>query len=228
MSSNLAISIHFSSLAAQLALLAAGPFSYRKAIGATTIVALAIIPHFLDPVSQIPGDAQPFSLLWPIYLGTLDKLLCASDGKVEETYWRVDRKIREATAFKRFSLRKLKWCAALMFNTRGIRWNYEVKKLPPKPHVPKFEFLARQIVDFAKLLLMTDLLLQLSERLFWIDPVTGAPHVESKHLTITHPDWRWSLFRVASFAAGPYFFVNLQYVTVSIIAVSLNLSKPEV
>lgn len=127
----------------------------------------------------------------------------------------------------------MKWAAAMMFNTRGVRWNYEVKNLPPKPEVTKSTFLLRQSFNFVKMLFMTDILLQLSVRLLWTPPNatlrdSEGKFLDSKHLTITHPDWRWSFLRTLVFAGGPYFFVSLQYVTASIVAVGLNLSRVEV
>lgn len=229
MSNRLAVSIHISSLAAQLLFLASPPFQGRRALCVTTIIGLAIAAHFAGPASDVPGDAQPFALLWPIYFGTLDKFLCANGDGPEDSYWRVDRPTREVRAMTSFGPTKLKWAAAMMFNTRGVRWNYEVAKLPAKPKTSKSSFLFWQTVEFFKMLLMTDLLLQLSERLFWTPPDGGLEkYLDSKSLTISHPDWRWSFIKALVFACGPYFFVNLQYVTASIVAVGLNLSQVEV
>lgn len=223
-----AAAVHIALLAVQLLFLISPPFRGRRALCITTITGLAIATHFVGPPSDIAGDAQPFALLWPIYLGTLDKFLCARGDGPEDSYWRADRPAREARAMKPFSATKIRWAAALMFNTRGVRWNYEVKKLPPKPGMSRQRFLFWQTVDFVKLLLMSDLLLQLSERLFWTPADGTLKHADSKYLTISHPDWRWSFFKVLAFACGPYFFVNLQYVTASIVAVGLNLSRVEV
>lgn len=117
----------------------------------------------------------------------------------------------------------------MMFNTRGVRWNYEVKKLPPKPRMRKGSFLLGQALNFVKLLLVSDLFLQLSERLFWTSHIEGieSTFYDSKHLTISHPEWHWSFVKALVFAGGPYFFVNLQYVAVSIIAVGLSFSQVE-
>ncbi|KAI1778795.1 membrane bound O-acyl transferase family-domain-containing protein [Hypoxylon cercidicola] len=222
-----AAAIHIALLAAQLFFLVSPPFPGRRTLCVATIISLAIATHLVGPPSDIPGDAQAFALLWPIYLGTLDKFLCAKGDGPENSYWRVDRPAREARAMMLFGPTKMKWAAALMFNTRGVRWNYEVKKLPPKPRMSRRQFLFWQTGDFVKLFLMSDLLLQLSERLFWTPADDIPKHVDSKNLTISHPDWRWSFFKVLAFACGPYFFVDLQYVTASIVAVGLNLSRVE-
>ncbi|KAH8888278.1 toxin biosynthesis protein [Thozetella sp. PMI_491] len=218
-----AVAIHFTSLAVQLLFLSAPSFPARRTVAVFLITLLAVAPHFVEPASDVPGDAQPFALLWPIYLGSLDKFLGSTAGRPEDSYWRVDRPAREANAMKPLSFAKLKWAAAMMFNTRGVRWNYEVAKLPRgRAGRTKWSFLLVQVVEFTKMLLMTDLLLQLSELFFW----TPRPE-DSKYLTITHADWRWSFLKVLVFACGPYFFVNWQYVGASIVAVAINLSKPE-
>ncbi|OTB04086.1 hypothetical protein M426DRAFT_321179 [Hypoxylon sp. CI-4A] len=220
-------SVHLALLAAQLIFFISPPFQGRRILCVTTILGLAITTHVVGPPSDIPSDAQPFALIWTIYLGTLDKFLWARDDGPEDSYWRVDRPTREARAMMPFSFAKIKWAAALMFNTRGIRWNYEITNIQPKPRMSRQQFLLWQTVDFIKLVLMSDLLLQLSERLFWT-PVDGIPkHADSKNLTISHPEWYWSFLKVLAFACGPYFFVNLQYVAASIVAVGLNLSKAE-
>ncbi|KAJ4390997.1 hypothetical protein N0V93_004596 [Gnomoniopsis smithogilvyi] len=79
---------------------------------------------------------------------------------------------------------------------------------------------------------MSDLFLQLSKRLFWTRPVLDAVSgnlrwQDSKLLTIRHSEWHWSFLKVVVFAGGPYFFINLQYVSASLIAVGLNWSQPE-
>lgn len=223
-----ALSLHLCSLIAQLLFLSAPPFPFRRPLAVSTILSLAIASHLAGPVSQIPGDAQPFALLWPIYLGTLVKFLSAKDGSPENSFWRVDRPAREATAMIPFSFPKLKWSAALMFNTRGVRWNFEVAKLPraERPTVSRRAFLIQQVLVLLKMLFITDVLLQLSERLFWTPPM-GSAWADSKHLTIRHPDWRWSFVKTLVFGCGPYFFVKLQYVAASIVAVGTGLSVPE-
>jgi hypothetical protein len=221
------VAVHLSAILAQLLFLSSPPFYGRKTLAITTLITLAIASHYAGPASDVAADAQPFALLWPVYLGTLDKFLCAEGRGPEDTYWRIDRDIREAGKMMSFGLSKLKWAAAMMFNMRGVRWNYEISKLPPKPKLSKWSFLAWQMVDFAQMFFMSDLLLVLSERLFWTPPQGHGSFTDSKHLTISHPNLKWSFLKALTFAGGPYFFVNLQYVAASIVAVALNLSQPE-
>lgn len=218
-----AVTIHVSQLVFQLVALASPPFPGRRFLVVTVLVVLAIAPHFTDFATDVPGDAQPFALLWPIYLGSLNEFLCATGDGPEDSYWHIDQPAREARAMMPWGLRKFKWAAALILNTRGIRWNWEVSKVTPKPTATRGRFLAGQVLQFFKMLLMSDLLFQLSERLLW----TPRPE-DSKNLTVDHPDWRWSFIRVLVWACGPYFFVSLQYVTATIIGVGLGLSQPEV
>ncbi|POS75434.1 hypothetical protein DHEL01_v206176 [Diaporthe helianthi] len=231
-----AITLHVFSLISQLLLLSAPTFAFRRALVVLCITIPFVAVHFVGPASDVPGDAQPFTLLWPIYLGTLDKVLCANGDGPEDSYWRKDRLAREARAFKAFGISKLKWAAAMMFNTRGVRWSFEVKNLPASRPMSKSSFLLRQAIQFAKMLLMSDLFLQLSTRLLWTPPESPGSKAsepgavswqDSKALTISHSDWRWSFLKVLVFAAGPYFFVKLQYVTASIVAVGLNMSQVE-
>src|SRR5690242_13235027 len=205
MSKNVAVAVQLSSLAVQLLVLASPPFPSRKPLGVTIIIALAIATHFTGPAGDTPGDAQPFALLWATYVGTLDKLLCAVGDGPEDSYWRVDRPAREARAMAAFGPRKLKWAAAMMFNGRGVRWNYEVKNLPPKPNKSKGAFLFSQVLVFLKMLFMSDLLLQLSERLFWTPQGGVESFSDSKNLSIRHQEWGWSFLKVLVFACGPYF-----------------------
>lgn len=84
------------------------------------------------------------------------------------------------------------------------------QNLPPKPKMTKSSFLLRQAFNFVKMLLMTDLLLQLSVRLLWTPPDgslggTEGKFLDLKHLTITHPGGRLSFMRTLVFAGGPYF-----------------------
>lgn len=218
-----AVTIHVSLLAFQLLALASPPFPGRRFFVVSVLIALAVASHFAKFDTDVPSDAQPFALLWPIYLGTLNEFLCASGDGPEDSYWRIDRPAREARSMIPWGFRKLKWAAALMFNTRGVRWNYEVDKVPPKPKVTRGRFLFGQVLQFCKILLVSDLLFQLTERFFW----TPRPE-SSKYLTVDHPDWSWSFIRVLTWACGPYFFVSLQYVVATIIAVGLGFSQPEV
>lgn len=66
MSKQLALALHTFSLVAQILFLWSPPFHGRRSFAVLTIVSLAVAVHFAGPTSDIPGDAQPFALLWPI------------------------------------------------------------------------------------------------------------------------------------------------------------------
>lgn len=66
MSYQLAKIIHVASLIFQILFLSATPFPGRQPLAAVTIISLAVAIHFVGPTSDIPGDAQPYALLWPI------------------------------------------------------------------------------------------------------------------------------------------------------------------
>lgn len=116
----------------------------------------------------------------------------------------------------------------LVFNQRGIRWNFQIKNVPASPKEPKSKFLARQALQFGKCMLIADLLFELTKR--WMFTPNGAAlgELNSKYLTLWHPDLRWSFAKALVFGATPYFMLSMQYAQFSFLAVFLGLSKPEV
>ncbi|KAF2446664.1 hypothetical protein P171DRAFT_430761 [Karstenula rhodostoma CBS 690.94] len=125
---------------------------------------------------------------------------------------------------------KLRWAAAQLVNPRLVRWNLEAKNVPRPTVSSKATFLCAQTAALLKMVLATDLLLQLGIRLFWTPPAArpGARFAvsDSKYLSIRDPDLGWGFAKTLVFACGPYFFMSMQYVAVSLIAVALQLSQP--
>lgn len=213
----------------QLLGLLSPPFNGRRIIFAVAIMFMAILsqinPHFTNDIAL----AQPFTIGWSICLSTLEKILFSSDPGPEADLWHVDKPAREALSFPGFGLQKLIWALVVMLNMRGIRWNYEVKNIPrPKQSLTRRHFFASQLLNLAYYSIMADVTVQLGIRLFYTATDGKGSILESKDLTLSHPDWRWSFMKALVFGATPYYICSLQYTLFSIPAVLLHLSKPEV
>ena len=217
-------------MALQLLALAGPPLPYRRGILIVITLGLGAAslsrPHF----TNIFGLAQPFSMLWSTYLASLEKL--AMGAGPEASFWRIDQPAREALAYPSFGLQKLQWALVLIFNMRGIRWNYQVKNVPA---VSKMAvrgsrpcFLAWQAAALAYYVFMADLLSQLGIHLFYMGPDGRVGAVNTKYLTLRSPNLCSSFTKALVFGATPYYIVQLQYTSFSILAVLLRMSKPEV
>ncbi|KAI1647328.1 membrane bound O-acyl transferase family-domain-containing protein [Daldinia loculata] len=211
----------------QIVALTCPPFRGRRLCFASLIIALATYcnahPHFTNDF----GLAQPFSLAWSFYMAVLSKLMFSGPCGPEERFWRANGPTREAQAYSAFGWKKMRWAAVLMFNQRGIRWNHQVKNIPGSPKMTRSQFLAAQLGKFIGCLCMADLLFEIHRRLNLTSPDGQAGHINSKHLTIKHHDWRWSLAKTFSFAFLPYFMLSMQYAQGAFIFVLFKLSKAE-
>ncbi|KAI0114680.1 membrane bound O-acyl transferase family-domain-containing protein [Hypoxylon sp. NC0597] len=221
---------HVLLLGVQFIALCGPQFPTRKWLTSAAIIGLSAAAH----ANQYTDDmafAHLFALAWPIYLLTLANFMFASSGGPEADLWRVDRPPQEAMSMASFSLQKSSWTLNAMINLRGIRWSSETRNLPKRikegEKESKARFLLLQLVDFCWMFLMVDLVSQLGLRLFFIDPTSGKPYVNSKGLSIQSHDMLGSLAKAFVYGAGPYFVTNMQYVACSIVAVILGLSQPE-
>lgn len=208
----------------QLVALASPPFRGRQAFFATAIILLAIIsqtnPHFTNDIAL----AQPFTIGWSVYLSTLEKIILSAHPGPEASLWHIDKPAREALGYHGFGLQKLRWALVLMFNMRGIRWNFEVKNVPKTEKRSRGAFLLAQMLNLAYYLFMADLVVQLGIRIFYTAPDGQVGALNSKYLTLRHPDWRWSFAKALVFGATPYYICCMQYTTFSIPAVLLDVS----
>ena len=212
----------------QFIFLASPPFRRRSGLFTGIVIVLAVQaqvqPHFTNNI----GLAQPFTIAWSYYFSTLEKFLFTGEQGPEGTFWRIDQPAREALSFRGFSFAKWKWASMIMFNQRGIRWNHQVKNVPEMEKREKSTFLLWQVWDFIKGMLVADLLFQLSIRLFFTSPDGQIGMLNSKYLTLRHPNYGWSFIKAFVFGATPYFMVSAQYAQMSFLAVLLGFSKPEV
>jgi hypothetical protein len=210
----------------QILALASPPFQNRRTIFNAILIPLAVYalshPYFTKDMAV----AQPFNIGWSFYLATLAKL--NFDDPPERHYWRIDRPAKEVTSYSPFGLEKLKWSASLMLNTRGIRWNHQVKNVPVVRPTTKTRFLILNAYRFIKNLILVDLCFQLGIRLIWTSPDGQIGQFNSKYMSLRHDDWRWSFLRCLVFGATPYFMMSMQYAQFAFGAVLLNISKPEV
>lgn len=215
----------------QIAALSAPPkFPHRRELTISAIVALCAVCH-TSPFTQDFGTANLFALAWPHYLLTLSHFAFAI--LPEETLWRRDRPPREAAVYPAFSWRKIRWSLALLVNLRGVGWSYEVAHLPQRVKHPsmaegKVRFLLLQLIDLAWMVTMGDLVSHLGQKLFFTDPETGLRFMDSKSISVWGGGALWSLARTFVYGAGPYFFINMQYVACSIGSVLLGLTQPMV
>jgi hypothetical protein len=224
---NRALVAHVLLLFAQLLFHAAPPFPAKNKAHITFIIALVVLTHLVGPVSDNSAEMQPYALLWPIWLGTIEKCITAGSQSTEKHYWRTNRSTQEAISMTPFAPLKLGWALGLLFNWRLIGWNHQARNVPLPRSGGKRRFFLSQTIKFVKLLFVTDLVLQLSIRLFWTAE-DGSSYADSKNLSIAGGGWVGSLVKVAVFGAGPYFFMHMQYVAISVVAVLTGLSEPDV
>ncbi|KAK7909130.1 hypothetical protein PG985_015008 [Apiospora marii] len=202
----------------------AGPrFPQRRSLAISAIIGLAIACH-ANQFTQSLGLANLLSLAWPHYLLCLANFVFASAEGPEGDLWRIDRPPREALSLPAFSLRKFIWAFVTLFNTRGIRWNYESAR-GEREGTARFVLL--QLVDLVWMVLMADLVSQLGRHCFFIDPATNQVHTDTKRLSVRGHGALDSMLRVFVFGAGPYFFINIQYVLCSIPWVLMGWSQPQ-
>jgi len=223
------IAPHLLMLLVQLASLGGPRFRGRKTLTVAAIVGLSAACHVNQFTTNL-GLANLFALAWPHYLLTLAHFCRSSPEGPEGDLWHLDHGPKEALSFPALSWRKLSWAVSILVNLRGIRWTYEVGHVPRRVKQGEKEdrgrFLLLQLVDLGWLILMVDLVSQLSSRLFFLDPATSQPYISSKHLSLASPRWQWSLAKAFLYGAGPYFFINIQYVVCSIVGVALGLNGP--
>jgi len=219
---------HLLLLASQLVALASPPFRGRRPLFGALIIGLIIIsqlnPHFTNDIAR----AQPFTIGWSVYLSTLEKILFSAHPGPEASLWRIDKPSHEALSYAGFGPQKLLWTSVLMLNLRGIRWNFEVKNVPKARKTDKRTFLVTQSLDLVYYVLMTDLVVQLGIRMFYTAPGGQVGALNSKYVTLRHPEWYWSFFKALVFGATPYYMCSMQYTIFSVLAVLLGLSQPPV
>ncbi|CAI6334459.1 unnamed protein product [Periconia digitata] len=218
---------HVALYAIQFVALASPSFKYRRLFFSSIIIALAIQAHLNPHFTNNVALAQPFTIAWSYYMATLAKLLFSANGP-EAQYWRIDRPAAEARSFVGFGWRKLVWASMVVFNQRGVRWNHQVKNVPLIPQgQSKTKFLFWQAWQFVKCMMIADLLFELTRRWMFMLPDGSVGTVNSKYLSLQHPDWRWSFAKAFVFGSTPYFMLSMQYAQFAFVAVLLGLSKPE-
>ncbi|KAI8632625.1 membrane bound O-acyl transferase family-domain-containing protein [Xylariaceae sp. FL1651] len=224
------ITPHLFLLACQVALLAGPRFRGRRHLACGLVVGLAVACH-MNQFTQNLALANLFSLAWPHYLTTFINFAFASYDGPEADLWPVDDAPRVATTWAAFSGRKVSWALSTMINLRGVQWSYEVPHLPRRVsegvREPRAKFLLLQLVDLGWMLLMSDMISRLGLKLFFTDPATGSIHLNSRFLTLRSSNPLWSIAKAFIFGAGPYFFINAQYVACSVLAVALGLGAPK-
>ena len=212
----------------QLVALASPNFRGRRTFFATAIIVLTIW-SMIDPnFTKDTGLARPFTLAWANYFSTLEKIMFAGVNGPEGDLWHIDKAPREALAYPAFGYRKLKWAIVIIINLRGIRWNYQVKNVPELKEKSKSSFLLSKSVDLVYYMFMSDLFEHLGIRLFFTAPNGEVGALNSKFITLSHPNWRWGFVKTLVLALTPYYLINMQYVLYAVIAVALGISKPEV
>jgi hypothetical protein len=93
----------------------------------------------------------------------------------------------------------------------------------------RVRFLLWRLSELVVVVLMADLVSQMAVRFFYTDRVTGeAGTLDSKYIDLRDSRWAWSFVKALTFGLGPYFFINMQYLAVSILAVVTGVSQPAV
>jgi hypothetical protein len=217
------ITPHILLLITQFIALTSPRFPFRRHVFTALLLALftasRIHPHFSNDL----GLVQPFILAWSTFLSSLEKIALSGDEGPEHYFWRVDRPAHEAEQFGAFGPKKLKWAVALLFNMRGVRWNYEVKNVPRPIKATKGRFLVNQVVSLVYYVAMADVVSQI-----WYHLYFSAGAEDTKHLSLTTGSPLRSFIATLTFGLMPYYMIQIQYVACAIPAVLLGISKPEV
>lgn len=204
-------------------------FAGRRLVFGLAIVGLAITAQ-LNLFTQDIATANLFALAWPHYLSTLEKVVFAGDKGPEGDLWRLDKRAQEALSFAPFSYEKLKWAVVLLLNLRGVDWSFQIPKIPRKGsrYSSRARFLVAQSVELVGVLFMADLVSHAMIRLNFSRAGYPPGTLNSKCLTLRDPDPFWSFLKTLVYGSGPYYFINMQYITCSIVAVALGISQPKV
>ncbi|KAF2733410.1 hypothetical protein EJ04DRAFT_553344 [Polyplosphaeria fusca] len=223
MINQIAVTTHLALIAVQLLFIAAPPFSFRNSFLAGAIVVLVISTHIVGPSSDQVSEAQPYTVLWPIWLATLEKCITARNSNIEDSYWRIDRPEREGNDMLPFAPMKFLWVGAMMANRRLIRWNMQVpnvrpvrtKGTPAANQLPKWRFLVTQIFNLLEMIIGIDVVIQILLRSHAINTDNHGERPFNKVLL--------------GFALGfsEYALQNIMYAAGAILTVLFNLCQPE-
>ena len=217
------ITPHILLVFAQIIALASPQFRFRRHVFAAILVALFAMSRFHLHFSNDLAVVQPFILGWLAFLSALEKIVFSSDKGPEHHFWRIDRPAHEAEVLGAFGPMKLGWATAMLFNMRGVRWNYEVKNIPALSKSTKARYLVKQVAYLMYCLVMADIVSQVWFQLFF---AAGAQ--DTKYLSLRSGPLLRSFVATLTFGMTSYYIIQIQYVAVSIIAVGLDLSKQEV
>lgn len=197
-------------------------FPLRRHLFTGVLLCLFVISRVRPHFSNDALVAQPFILGWSIYLSALEKVLFSGDHGPEHHFWRTDRPEHEAESFSAFGMMKIKWAAALLFNMRGVRWNYEVKNVRRLAKSSKTQYLLQQLGYLIYYGLMVDIVSQIWYQMFFEE---GAH--DTRYLSLKNGKILWSFLARLTFGMIPYYMIQIQYVVSAIIAVGFNFSKNE-
>lgn len=208
---------------AQIIALISPQFPFRRHVFTAILVALFAASRLRPHFSNDPAVVQPFVLGWSTFLSAFEKIIFSGEEGPEHHFWRIDRPAREAAQLGAFGPARLKWAAAMLFNMRGVRWNYEVKNIPPLPKSTKARYLVKQVAYLMYYMMMADIATQIWFQLFFAAGVENT-----KYLSLRNGTPLWSFVATLTFGMMPYYMIQIQYVAFAIIAVGLGLSKQEV
>ena len=203
----------------QLLCLSLPPFRLRSAVFVPWILYLAY-GTYTNHMGDTVASRALSGMHWTVFLGTLCKLVWA---RPEHDFWRLDRIQGEGITMSAFSPRKLRWAASLVFNLRGIGWNWQVKGVPAhRAPQQKAQFLVYQFGDWVKYYIITDLLGLYFETYHHAE----GPALASLNLWDQH-----SLARSAANAlfagAKLYYPIQMNYTLASMISVLLGVCEPK-
>lgn len=220
---------HLALILAQIIAFNVPNFSGRRRLFALAIACLAVAAQ-LNRFSQDVATANMFALAWPHYLSTLEKIVFAGPKGPEGDLWRLDRPAQEALRFKPFSLRKIKWAVILLLNLRGVDWSHQIATIPKLGwrYHSRGRFLLAQTIELLGVILMADLIAQTTIRLNFTSIDGSVGRLNSKCITLRDPDLTWSFLKTLVYGSGPYYFINMQYIICSIVAVAVGISQPKV
>lgn len=207
----------------QIIALVSPQFPFRRHLFTAILVALFVASRVRPHFSNDPAVVQPFILGWSTFLSAMEKVMFSGEEGPEHHFWRIDRPAHEAEHLRAFGPMKLKWAAAMLFNMRGVRWNYEVKNIPPLPKSTKARYLVKQVAYLLYYGMMADIVSQI-----WFQMFFAAGADDTKYLSLKNGGLLRSFVARLTFSMMPYYMIQIQYVVFAIIAVGLGFSKKEV
>ncbi|KAI9829498.1 MAG: hypothetical protein M1819_006318 [Sarea resinae] len=189
------------------------------------------LKYLTDDSSRIMG----ISTLWSQALATVEKVLFASPRGPHWDYWQVVD-VREPRTRPRslvlagpssLSLsQRLKWALGLIFNPRGIGWNFQLKHVSAV-NPSRLALIVGRTKALFWTVLLVDLSTQVTLRTSFASSHGSVGKIDSRHITLRDPNFVRGFTRTLAFGSSAYLYMSMTHLLTSIVAVGTGLSAPQ-